>query len=44
MPTSSSATIASRRAILAFSPSSSRGSATFSAAVSAGIRLKSWNT
>ena len=43
-PTSSSASSASRRASRGRTPSSSRGSATFSAAVSAGIRLKSWKT
>ncbi len=44
MPTSASASRASAAAVRAPTPSSSRGSATFSAAVSAGIRLKSWKT
>ncbi len=42
--TFSSASSAARRALLAFQPSSSSGSATFSTAVSDGIRLKSWKT
>ena len=43
-PSSSSAATACSRHERADSPSSSRGSATFSAAVSAGMRLKSWKT
>ena len=44
MPTSSSAAQAAAIAGRRRSPSSSRGRATFSAAVRAGIRLKSWKT
>jgi len=42
--TSSRTARASARATRTFTPSSSRGRATFSAAVRAGIRLKSWKT
>ncbi len=44
MPSSSSAASASARAVRAETPSSSLGSAMFSAAVSDGIRLYDWNT
>src|ERR1022692_496905 len=43
-PSPSSALSPAARAVLAATPSSSSGSATFSAAVSPGSRLKSWNT